>query len=361
MTRLPEASSRSGADQLTDHTIRLEKTQGFDFMREALYMVRVPVFPIRRRSPFPSTVYRMDARSPSDVFRDGFSSWGRLFDIVRHISNEGACSLDPATGFISVAEDLPGAVDILLRWTEHVPVSGHTDVGEEIFSRADAQHAGLVNGMIAKLPPGVSGTTRSLIESEKEQLRSIKASRSDVDGWYEIWVYSIEGSRYLINCAEQLRDDRGLFASDADPARCRFVTAKARARAARGGLWAAPLQIPGSMVRAACRARFAFVHSEDSRQRFEVKVAYDEGEVQKNPVSGPVFNPFTDKSYDGLLSYLLPPSEEGPGGSDYQPPSGWTGESEYWDGATVRQPGYPGGRPDDGDMKSFVPAQEMTW
>lgn len=51
---------------------------------------------------FPRFLYRLDERSPNEIFRDGFKSWGGDEDIVRHL--EGESTRNKASAYIATSE-----------------------------------------------------------------------------------------------------------------------------------------------------------------------------------------------------------------------------------------------------------------
>ncbi|WKK24210.1 hypothetical protein QZH56_00505 [Streptomyces olivoreticuli] len=329
-----------------------------------------PVFPVRRLAPWPKAVFRVDGRPPSTVFAKGFEAYGTHYDIVRHLEDPSTV-LSYTDGFVGVGADFWAACDVVLGWSRLPKQRDKTNqppspaLGDLVFAEAGRLRSRIARDLASMTAEDAAkagirnlAVLRQQIADEGSMIADVRGSGSG--GWYTAWVYAIEGSRYVVNCAEQVRDGfagQPLCAPGQD--RSRHATSRARVRATRSALWAVPCRVSTFALRSACRVRFAF--GTDAVGHVAPAVEYAESRVETPPgaPSDRYDDPFGVNGYSGLLGYIVD-KRDGcagvPGDPGFLVPGGWRGKEEFWDASGgVRAPSYPFGTPDE--VPSSAPDQ----
>lgn len=67
----------------------------------------------------PGIVYRVDARAPDDIFKNGFRGWGSNDDVLAHVSGKSTQVGSRDSAFIATTEDMGEAIRFLTFFLSH--------------------------------------------------------------------------------------------------------------------------------------------------------------------------------------------------------------------------------------------------
>ncbi|MBJ7264926.1 MAG: hypothetical protein JHC61_14965 [Burkholderiaceae bacterium] len=111
-------------------------------------------------APPPVVVYRVDTRSPNEIFIYGFRAWGNNHNIVSHVTGESCVGPNPSTAFISTMTNTD-AVETLVR--NHLREAGrHTTYVYAIRADSNFYNAAASIDNIQRRNPLVPLTIASL-------------------------------------------------------------------------------------------------------------------------------------------------------------------------------------------------------
>ncbi|MEU2434534.1 hypothetical protein ABZ611_34540 [Streptomyces sp. NPDC007861] len=262
-------------------------------------------------------------------------------------------------GFVGLAGDVAGALDNLLRWSEVAPQKGKKseEIGRVVFMRAVDIYDSLIAGEKSlnnekKGLYGVGANIDSALNAEKVLVQEINHPNGE---WYEASLYVIAGSKYFINCREQVWEDTSTSSLGGGYSRTKYSTESARKRVQVGDLWAAPLKVPGNMVTGKIAVQFSFTSGPQGQVQLRSQYPAGAEPSINSTATGSVYNPF-EHGYNGLIGYFVPVDGKSvPGAKGYTVPSGWNNDKEYWKNDSRVLPSYPDVKP--GEVPSCVPGQ----